>query len=231
VQQAAEALFAANGFASATLSELARRARLSKPGIYYHVRDKDELLFRICDGGMRELLRVAREAVARAGDPVERMRGLVRAHAHLCLTQPQTLAVLFGQIRYLSPARRRRVFAIERRYLDLVRGVVRAGQRAGMFRDVDPSVAAFSLFAMLNTLHAWYDPRGRVAPDALVTTLERLYLAGLARDGAARRLTTPAPRARTRARPRRPARRRSAGRRTPAAPRGSRSDSRPSRRT
>jgi hypothetical protein len=45
---------------------------------------------------------------------------------------------------------------------------------------VDPTVAAFSLFAMLNTLDGWYDTRGRIRPRALVAELERLYLGGLA---------------------------------------------------
>jgi hypothetical protein len=47
-------------------------------------------------------------------------------------------------------------------------------------------VAAFSLFAMLNTLDGWYDARGRIRPGDLVAELERLYLGGLAaRDGRA----------------------------------------------
>jgi AcrR family transcriptional regulator len=187
VQRAAEALFATNGFARASLSQVASRAHLSKPGIYYHVRDKDELLFRICDDGMRELLRVTRAALERGRDPLARIRGMLAAHARLCLAQPHTLAVLFGQIRHVSPARRRRVLAIEREYLDLVRGVIRDGQRRGIFRRVDPSVAAFSMFAILNTLDAWYDRRGRVAPEALVADLERLYLAGLAQPRRRRR--------------------------------------------
>lgn len=220
VQQAAEALFARSGFPSASLAKVARRARLSKPGIYYHVRDKDELLFRICDAGMRRLLRAGRDAVAGADDPLAKMRGLLRAHARLCLEQPHMLTVLFAQIRHLSSGRRRRVFAVERRYLDLVRGVVRAGQRAGVFRDVDPSVAAFSLFAVLNTLHSWYDPRGRVRSDALVGMLERLYLSGLA-DGVGAVSARPAP-ARRHARRQRAATRSRDGRRRSAARRGSR---------
>ncbi|HYE93777.1 MAG TPA: TetR/AcrR family transcriptional regulator [Terriglobales bacterium] len=187
VQRAAEALFAANGFTNASLAQLAHRARVSKPGIYYHVRDKDELLYRICDDGMRELLRRTRAAVARGGDPVARLRGVLRTHAALCLEQPHTLAVLFGQIRYLSPARRARVMAVERAYLELVRRVVRAGQRRGLFRAVDPSVAAFSLFAILNTLDGWYTPRGRLGPGELVDALETLYLDGLTRPRRRRR--------------------------------------------
>jgi hypothetical protein len=78
------------------------------------------------------------------------------------------------------------VLAIEREYLDLVRRVIRDGQRRGMFRRVDPSIAAFSLFGMLNTLDGWYDPHGRRGPEALIADLEHLYLAGFTQSRAGR---------------------------------------------
>jgi AcrR family transcriptional regulator len=183
VLRTAERLFAAKGFAGASLSQLARRARLSKPGIYYHVRDKEELLFRICQESMRGILAGARAAVAASDDPADRLRGLMRAHTTFHWRHPRNLAILFGQAGYLSTERRRRVVALEREYLDLVRGVIRDGQRRGAFRPVDPSVAAFSLFAMLNTLDGWYDASGRIGPTDVVGELERLYLDGLAARG------------------------------------------------
>ena len=183
VLRTATTLFAANGFAAASVSQVARRARLSKPGLYYHVRDKEELLFRICDYSMAGILAGARAAVAAGRDPAERLRELIRAHVAFHWQHPNNLAILFGQGKYLSAARRRRVAAMEREYLGLVRGVIREGQRRRCFQRVDSTVAAFSLFAMLNTLDGWYDARGRIRPPQLLAELERLYLDGLmARD-------------------------------------------------
>jgi AcrR family transcriptional regulator len=180
VLRTAAAVFAADGFQAASVSQLARRAGLSKPGIYYHVRDKEELLFRICVNSMAGILRDARAAVSASKDPAAQLRGLMLAHIAFHWQHSHNLAILFGQAGYLSPDRRRRVVALEREYLDLVRGVIREGQRRGRFRRVDPTVAAFSLFAMLNTLDSWYDPRGRIRPEELTGELERLYFDGLA---------------------------------------------------
>lgn len=186
VLRTATALFAANGFAAASVSQVARRAHLSKPGLYYHVRDKEELLFRICDHSMTGILAGVRAAVAATADPPAQLRGIIRAHTAFHWRHPNNLAILFEQGKYLSADRRRRVAAMEREYLELVRGVIREGRRRRSFQRVDPTVAAFSLFAMLNTLDGWYDPRGRIRPRALVAGLERLYLEGLvARDGRA----------------------------------------------
>jgi AcrR family transcriptional regulator len=188
VRRTAAALFARNGFAAASVSQLARQARLSKPGIYYHVRDKEELLLRICQSTMTALLESARTAAAGAGpEPAEQLRCVIRAHAAHYWRHSADLVILFGQMRYLSPARQRPVVALERAYLDLVRSILRAGQRRGHFRRVDATVAAFSLFATLNTLDGWYDPRGRLGREALVAEVERLYLEGLGGPTRARR--------------------------------------------
>jgi AcrR family transcriptional regulator len=180
VRRTAAALFAANGYAAASLSELARVSRLSKPGIYYHVRDKEELLFRICESTMAALLAGGRAAAAGDGDPVARLRRIMRAHATHYWRNSADLVILFGQMRYLSPPRQQRIVALERAYLELVRSIIRDGQRRRLFRPLDPTAAAFSLFAMLNTLDGWYDRKGRLGPDRLVVELERLYLGGLA---------------------------------------------------
>ena len=179
VRRTAAELFAASGYTASSLSQLARRARLSKPGIYYHVRDKEELLFRICESTMAALLRSAQSAAARARDPVTKLRRVIGAHADHYWDHSWDLVILFGQRRYLSPARQRRIIALERVYLDLVRGIIRDGVGKRVFRRVDPTVAAFSLFAILNTLDGWYERKGALRPKDLVRQIERLYLGGL----------------------------------------------------
>lgn len=180
VRRTAAELFAASGYTASSLSQLARHARLSKPGIYYHVRDKEELLFRICESTMAVLLQSAQLAAGSASDPVAKLRQIIRAHANHYWDHSWDLVILFGQRRYLSPARQRRIIALERVYLDLVRGIIRDGVRRRVFHRVDPTVAAFSLFAILNTLDSWYGRKGALRPKDLVRQIERLYLGGLA---------------------------------------------------
>jgi AcrR family transcriptional regulator len=187
VRRTAAELFATDGFAAASLSRLARLARVSKPGIYYHVRDKEELLFRICEGTMAALLQSVQVALRDAGDPVSKLHRVIRAHADHYWEHSWDLVILFGQRRYLSPARQRRIIALERQYLDLVRAVIRDGLKRRVFRPLNPSLAAFALFAILNTLDAWYDRRGSLRAGELVKQIEELFLSGLLSEGPARR--------------------------------------------
>ncbi len=179
VRRTAAELFAASGYTASSLSQLARLARLSKPGIYYHVRDKEELLFRICESTMAVLLQSAQLAAGGARDPVAKLRQIIRAHANHYWDHSWDLVILFGQRRFLSATRQRRIIALERVYLELVRGIIRDGVRRRLFHRVDPSVAAFALFAILNTLDSWFDRKGTMRPEELVRQIERLYFGGL----------------------------------------------------
>jgi TetR/AcrR family transcriptional regulator, cholesterol catabolism regulator len=173
-------LFSQNGFVATSLREVAAVSRISKAGLYYHIREKEDLLYEICRCSMTELLKLVRERVAASADPVNQLKAIVEAHTDFFRRHPHNLTVLNQQMGFLSRDRRREVARMEREYLDLIRDVIRDGRRQQAFRDVDVTVAAFSLLAVLNTLDGWYHPQGRIKPSALVQQLEVIALFGLA---------------------------------------------------
>ncbi len=180
VLDSAAELFAADGFAATSVQKVADRARLTKAGLYYHIRDKEDLLYRICDHSISTILAGARKAMARSDDPQARIVALIRNHAEFFRAHPDNLTVLNRDINALSPQRRSAVHKLERAYLDLWRGAISDGQKAGTVRrGVDPTVAAFTVLASLNTLHIWYDPKGRVGYRTMVRQITAILCQGL----------------------------------------------------
>src|SRR4029077_9807258 len=59
--------------------------------------------------------------------------------------------------------------------------ILREGMKSGEFRpDLDVHVVSYGLLGMLNWLHNWYDPRGRLSVREVGDQLATLALAGLA---------------------------------------------------
>ena len=56
VLTSAARLFAEDGFAATSVRAVAERARLTKAGLYYHINEKEDLLFRICEHSIQEIL-------------------------------------------------------------------------------------------------------------------------------------------------------------------------------
>jgi len=185
VIDSAASLFAENGFAATSVREVAEKAQITKAGLYYHIREKEDLLQRICEHSIAAVLEGAYRVLENEAEPGARLAGLIRSHIEYFVGHPSNLRVLTREMGALSPKPRARVAKLEHEYLDLIRGVIRDGQAAGLFRALDPTVAAFTMLTVMNNLFDWYDPRGRISPTTLVQQIETILFQGVTADAEA----------------------------------------------
>src|SRR5262249_28046175 len=76
-------------------------------------------------------------------------------------------------------------------YFDLVRDTLKALKAAGKLRDLDTTVATFSLFGMLLWLPHWYRPEGALTSQQVIEETLRLALGGLLKAPAGTRTRFP----------------------------------------
>ena len=98
-------------------------------------------------------------------DPEERLRQLILRHARITTRGHGAVAHLGDEIRALPPAARRQIEQRMRVYFDLVRDTLAELQAAGRLRDVDPTVATFSLIGMILWLPRWFRQDGRLTQE------------------------------------------------------------------
>lgn len=179
VLDGAARLFARDGYDGASMRAVAAACGLSKPGLYYHFADKDELLFRLCRDAIARVLGGAEAAVAAAGDPAARLGAVITGHFAYFVDHPDHLVVLNRERRRLSPPRQAEIAGLERRYLDLIRGILRDGRDSGAFRHLNPTVAAFTLLSVLNGLDTWFRADGPVPPADVEAEIATILTRGL----------------------------------------------------
>jgi AcrR family transcriptional regulator len=172
-------LFSTSGFTGTSVQQVAERSRISKAEVYYHVNGKEDLLYHICHYSIATLLSDIQKALKGQEDSIARLRTIIRIHAGFFLKHPHNLAVLNQQMRNLSAVRRGQIERLERGYLNLIRETVGDGLRQNVLQRSNPTVAAFLILAMLNTLDRWYNPRGSVRPPELIKQVEQTMLHGL----------------------------------------------------
>ena len=122
-------------------------------------------------------------------DAEQRLRAILRSHALLIIegSAPEgysPLTVLNDEMAGLTPAHRRKVQQRKRAYLDLMQDTLRQLKDEGKLKDVDATVAAFSLFGMLLWLSRWYRPDGRLTGEEVANEIEKIALGGLLRPQA-----------------------------------------------
>lgn len=171
------------GFDATSMNELAAAVDLTKPGLYYYVKGKKELLFSIMSFALDMLdLRVV--APARAlDDPAARLQAIVREHARLLTHERGAVAILIDEVAGLAPEQRERIVGRKRAYFDFIRDTLEELAAAGRLRPVDSTVAAFSLIGMVMWLARWYTADGRLSADRVVADVTQVALAGVLAEG------------------------------------------------
>lgn len=95
IKEAAIRLFAANGYANASLEEIADAAKFTKGAIYYYFKSKEKLLLEILDDIERRSVTKTAEAVDNCdGSTIDRLVRFSFSQARWAATYPDDLAIL-----------------------------------------------------------------------------------------------------------------------------------------
>jgi AcrR family transcriptional regulator len=180
---AAAALFSQKGYAATSTREIAGILGIRKASLYYHIENKEDLLYAICKASLDQIRTDVASALEKVHDPLERTRTLVRAHIRSLIRDQVAHSVAVGEMHALSGARLKEVIALRDAYEDLVRSVLRDARKAGVLRDdIGIKYLCLSLLGLLNRVELWYRRDGALSPDRLARVFESIFLTGAATD-------------------------------------------------
>ncbi len=181
LERAAE-VFNERGYRGASVEELARRVGLRKGSLYHHVRSKEQLLGEVLLRGM-ELLRGGLPGADDARiSPAEKVRAAIHFHLEWMAAEPHVTGVFLREVRNLPPRLRRRLMAEVKDFEGRWIALVREGIAAGAFRpDLDPKVTVYTILGLINSVHRWYQPDGRLSMKRIAEQCADLVLDGLGR--------------------------------------------------
>ena len=158
ILDAATAEFARYGLGGARVDRIAKRAGANKRMLYYYFGDKDRLFLAALEGRYAHIRAAERALDLERVEPREALRRLVRFTWTYFLEHPEFITLLNSENlhkgRHLR--RSRRVPELHSTLVETLRGVLRRGARAGVFRKgVGPvqlyiSIAAEGYFYLSN---------------------------------------------------------------------------------
>jgi AcrR family transcriptional regulator len=182
-------LFATKGYHATTLDEIAGELGITKPALYYHIRDKEDILREIVNRIMEPM-----EAASRMGrsglSPKEKIKGIVRILVKFAAERKETTLIAFEEVKILP---KRTSDAIKRRQKEVelsLQEALKEGVDGGDFEVNDIKVASFAILGATNWVYRWYQPRGKLTPEIIaeqfINFLESGYLkkhTGKTKDG------------------------------------------------
>lgn len=179
ILDAAARLFKEKGFHATSMRDIADAVGMQKGSLYYHIASKEELLFRISHDAINAV--IARlEAIAEAPlSPTEKLRQAIENHVLTLCERLDLLSVFLRESKTLTAEQQAQILERRKRYEELFESILEEGIAAGEFRAVDVPIVASGLLGMLNWMHQWYRPDGRLSPQQIAAIFVDLTLRGL----------------------------------------------------
>jgi AcrR family transcriptional regulator len=158
IRKAARA-FSARGFYNTSLDDIAAELGVTKPALYYYVKNKEEILY-ACHLIASELGAQAMTfAESLPGSGLDRVVSLARRYVELLTGEFGASAVL-TEFDALQPGNRKTIVAARDRFDRRFRALIAKGVEDGSIRQVDPKLTVFFFMGSVNWMTHWFRPDG-----------------------------------------------------------------------
>ncbi|MEO8056783.1 MAG: TetR/AcrR family transcriptional regulator [Burkholderiales bacterium] len=180
VLRTAAKLFNEKGFHATSLDEVAEQLKVTKPTLYYYVKNKDEILFDCVHAGLDMVRAGVAQAGRSGGTALDKLRACMHAYAEV-VTQDFGMCVIRVGEDPLPIEGRRKLRQLKAQ-IDLeFRKLIELGIAEGSLEPCDSKLAAFMLAGALSWIGRWYRPDGELSSDVLAKQCISLLLNGVVR--------------------------------------------------
>ena len=164
VLQAAAQLFNERGFHATSLDDIAARLNVTKPTLYYYVKNKDEILLQCVRQGLDMMLDGIEASRAAGGKAIDQLATCMRVYAHI-VTEPFGMCLIRVGDEQVPPESRKELRRLKSA-IDLeFRRLVAEGVEEGALAPCDPKMTAFVIAGALSWIARWYQPGGEYTAE------------------------------------------------------------------
>ena len=176
--------FLHNGYDATSMSQIAEGCGITKPGLYYHFKGKQDLLFAIMSHALDLLEQRSLAAMLSATSHEARLRSILHSHVRLIteLEDGALTILVVTERNALRPEDRRIIEQRVRSYTALIRATLEGLRAAGRLREIDSAVATMTLLGLMVWTSRWYRRSGQLTGDEIANQVAELGLASVLRE-------------------------------------------------
>lgn len=187
VLSTAAQLFNERGFHATSLDDIAARLNVSKPTLYYYVKNKDQILIECVRQGLQMTLDGIEASRQEGGHAIDQLMACMRVYARIVTMDFGMCLIRVGD-EELPPDSRQELRRLKSAIDHEFRRLVAAGIEEGSLQPCDPKITAFVIAGALSWIGRWYQPGGEYTPEQIADQC----IATLC-DGVLRRTSVPVP--------------------------------------
>jgi AcrR family transcriptional regulator len=173
-------LFQVKGYHGASMQDLADAMSMQKASLYYYIRSKEELLFRVCERGTGAFTEELKEIVASDLTATEKLSRAIECHLVALCGQLELFTVFLREQKFLGTESKQKLRAEGKHHAELLSAILHEGIASGEFRSMDVPVTTLAILGMCNWLFEWYSAEGALEPREIAAMYAQLVTNGLA---------------------------------------------------
>ena len=157
---------------------MAERLNITKPTLYYYVKNKDEILFECVNIGLQMLQDAIGKVALSGGSAIDKLVAGMHQYARIVTMDFGMCVIRVGEDPLpVESQRKLRRFkaALDQEFRELIR----QGMAEGSIAPCDPKIAAFTLAGALSWIGRWYQPGGPLKADEIASQCIGLLINGL----------------------------------------------------
>ena len=176
----AATLFAEKGFGSTSLDDIAEVLGVTKGALYYHIKNKEEILRLI----YLSVLNVAEEPLRRIVESdlpsAEKLHKAIEHHVEISADRSPSITVFYREHPHLTGPFAREITLRQKDYERHFERIIEEGIATGAFKaGSDPKILMFGILGMCHWLSQWYQPSGRYTPQQIASMFTGMVENGL----------------------------------------------------
>jgi AcrR family transcriptional regulator len=161
-------MFVENGYYRTTMQDIADSFGVTHAALYYHFRNKQDILAEINSRALKELLAMATEVSRSEATPGEKLATAFRHHMSVVARNPAFVATFLEHDLEIPASRLATITKMRRTYTDMLRDFYEDAKHEGKVPDVNSWVAVSLLLGACNWIYRWYKPAEGMTPEQLV---------------------------------------------------------------
>ncbi len=179
VLQSAANIFFAKGFHATSIEDVARDVGMLKGSLYYYIKSKDDLLFRLLLAGIEDGDAFIARQIDLEGDPVKQLERAIRAQIDYIIQNRVPFGLFLHEFDSLSGKKQHKLISVMSRYNSRFVDLVRRGQEQGRIIGGEPWIIVNGILGMCNWLYRWYDTDEISDPEQVKQIFLRMLLQGI----------------------------------------------------
>jgi AcrR family transcriptional regulator len=175
----AAAAFLEKGYHKTSLDDIAQRQNVTKPTLYYYIKNKEDILIKCENQAMEKINALLDRTEALAEDGFQKLQNFIAGYVDLVMDDIIRCHIQHrGQMK--TPEAKENSLQNHRDIEHRVRKIIASAISDHSMRSCNPTIIAILLFDSINGISAWYREGGSVNKEVLKAEVLNLLTGGLA---------------------------------------------------